>query len=51
MMEQCVILVASNLYLESDGSVLNARITTYAQYVTMEINIIYVIGNDSSGYS
>ena len=46
-MEQCVILVASNLYLESDGSVLSARITTYAQYVTMVINIIYAIGNNS----
>ena len=51
MMEQCVILVASNLYLESDGSVLSARITTYVQYVTMEINIIYVIGNNISGHS
>ena len=51
MMEQCVILVASNLYLESDGSVPSARITTYAQYVTMAINIIYVIGNNISGHS
>ena len=45
MMEQCVIHVVSNQYLEFDGNVQNVLIMTYVLYVTMVINTICDIGN------
>ena len=45
MMEQCVIRVVSNRYLEFVGNVPSVPIMIYARSVTMGINIIYDIGN------
>ena len=45
MMEQCVIHVVNNQYLEFVGNVQNVLIMTYVLYVIMVINTTCDIGN------